>query len=123
MRRAVLAALLGALGALGALGCTPAAIPPAVVEADATLQRRDVRLVAVQRPKLVAEATALAQRAREAAERGDSEQATLLARQALQKVQTARNFAARETAERGAVALERARRAPGRPKPEPAKAS
>lgn len=123
MRRAALAGLLGALGALGALGCTPAAIPPAVVEADATLQRRDVRLVAVQRPKLVAEATALAQRAREAAERGESEQATLLARQALQKVQTARNFAARETAERGVAALERAQRAPGRPKPDPARVS
>ena len=118
MRRVALASLVATLGALG---CTPAAIPPAVVEADAALQRREVRLVAVQRPKLVAEAKVLAQRAREAAERGEAEQATLLARQALQKVHIARNFSIRETAERSAAVLERAERGSARGKPDPAR--
>lgn len=109
MRRALLA---GLLVTLAAAGCTPLVIPPAVGEAEAMLGRREVRLVAVQRPKLIAEATTLAQRARETAERGEREQATLLAWQAMQKVQIARNFATRETTERGAQALERAKRSP-----------
>jgi len=90
-----------------ALGCTPPAVPPAVGEADAVLERHDTRTVAAARPRLVAEARELSRRAREAAEKGETEQATLLARQAVQKFQTAKNFAEREQAERMLGALEK----------------
>ena len=87
------------------LGCTPPAVPPAVGEADAILERHDTKTVAAARPRLVAEARELSRRAREAAEKGETEQATLLARQAVQKFQTAKNFAEREQAERMLGAL------------------
>lgn len=91
----------------GALGCTPPAVPPAVGEADAVLERHDTKAVAAARPRLVAEARELSRRARDAAEKGDTERATLLARQAVQKLQTAKNFAEREQAERMLAALEK----------------
>jgi hypothetical protein len=90
-----------------ALGCTPPAVPPAVGEADAILERHDAKTVSAARPRLVAEARELSRRAREAAEKGETEQATLLARQAVQKFQTAKNFAEREQAERMLSALEK----------------
>ncbi len=92
------------------IGCTPPDVPPAVGEADAVLERHDAKSVAAARPRLVAEARELARRAREEADRGETEHATLLARQAIQKFQTAKNFAEREQAERMLGALEKGTR-------------
>ncbi|MBK8215891.1 MAG: hypothetical protein IPK71_19350 [Myxococcales bacterium] len=104
----------GLVASLGHLACTPPQVPQAVGEADAMLERHETRTLASARPKLVAEARDLSRRAREAAERGDTERAILLARQAVQKLETAKNFAERDQAERMLVALEKggASRAP-----------
>ncbi len=87
--------------------CTPAQVPPAVGEADAMLDRHETKTVAAGRPRLVAEARELSRRAREAAERGETEQATLLARQAVQKLEIAKNFSERDQAERMLGQLEK----------------
>lgn len=101
-------ALLVGITSLGIVaGCTAPAMPPAVAEADAVLERHDTKTVAAARPRLVAEARELVRRAKEAGERGETERATLLARQAVQKFQTAKNFTEREQAERMVQALEK----------------
>lgn len=100
MNRARPSSALATLALLAAAACTPAQVPPAVGEADAMLDRNDTKTVAAGRPRLVAEARDLSRRAREAAERGDTERATLLARQAVQKLEIAKNFSERDQAER-----------------------
>lgn len=100
--------LLVGIASLGIVaGCTAPAMPPAVAEADAVLERHDTKTVSAARPRLVAEARDLVRRAKEAGERGETERATLLARQAVQKFQTAKNFTEREQAERMVQALEK----------------
>lgn len=98
---------IGLVACLGHVACTPPQVPQAVGEADAMLERHETRTLASARPRLVAEARDLSRRAREAAERGDTERAILLARQAVQKLETAKNFAERDQAERMLVALEK----------------
>lgn len=92
----------------GTIGCSSAALPPAVTEADALL-RRQTDSVEAARPQLIAEARDLLERAKAAAGLGDNEKATLLARQSIQKVQSAKNFTERERAERMQRALNKSK--------------
>jgi len=120
MKRSALSPLVTTLALVSAAAaCTPAQVPPAVGEADAMLDRHETKTIATGRPRLVAEARDLSRRAREAAERGETERATLLARQAVQKLEIAKNFSERDQAERVLGQLEKGGAARRDPRDEP----
>lgn len=103
----VLSLLLG----LPAVGCASAAPPPAVVDAQAALDHTTPGAV-LARSSLIAEGKELLEKARKLAETGESERASLYARQATQKFQMANAFAEREQVETFLAALEKSRKEP-----------
>lgn len=115
-------AVLGALGLASApllAGCASQAPPPAVAEAERSLDGASPA-AKLERAGLVADAKELLSLAKEVAARGETEKATLYARQSIQKLRMAGAFAEREQVEAFLAALEKSKRAePGAPKQVP----
>ena len=100
---------LGLVAAKVLAGCASAAPPPAVADAEKKLSAASPGSK-LERPELVADAKELVAHAKELAHRGESEKATLYARQAIQKLDMAGAFAERERVEAFVAALEKSKK-------------